>query len=120
MTLKATQTKLPFRSVHVFPQFSVLDPTKTYTLPTKQMANGLVDAFVHITEQYLTYPVQALAQDRFAEGLLQTLVEIAPQAMAAPEDYATRSQPDVDRLARPERPDRRRRAAGLGDPHDRP
>jgi len=91
VTLKATQTKLPFRSVHVFPQFSVLDPTKTYTLPTKQVANGLVDAFVHITEQYLTYPVQALAQDRFAEGLLQTLVEIAPQAIAAPEDYATRS-----------------------------
>ena len=91
VTLKATQTKLPFRSVHVFPQFSVLDPTKTYTLPTKQVANGLVDAFVHITEQYLTYPVQALAQDRFAEGLLQTLVEIAPQAIDAPEDYATRS-----------------------------
>jgi len=91
VTLKATQAKLPFRSVHVFPQFSVLDPTKTYTLPTKQVANGLVDAFVHITEQYLTYPVQALAQDRFAEGLLQTLVEIAPQAIAAPEDYATRS-----------------------------
>lgn len=91
VTLKATHTKLPFRSVHVFPRFSVLDPTKTYTLPEKQVANGLVDAFVHITEQYLTYPVQALAQDRFAEGLLQTLVEIAPQAIAAPEDYATRS-----------------------------
>ncbi|QOY95101.1 iron-containing alcohol dehydrogenase [Massilia sp. UMI-21] len=91
VTRKATQTKLPFRSVHVFPQFSVLDPTKTYTLPEKQVANGLVDAFVHITEQYLTYPVQALAQDRFAEGLLQTLVEIAPQAIAVPEDYATRS-----------------------------
>ena len=91
VTRKATQTKLPFRSAHVFPQFSVLDPTKTYTLPEKQVANGLVDAFVHITEQYLTYPVQALAQDRFAEGLLQTLVEIAPQAIAAPDDYATRS-----------------------------
>lgn len=91
VTLKATHTKLPFRSVHVFPQFSVLDPTKTYTLPAKQVANGLADAFVHITEQYLTYPVQALAQDRFAEGLLQTLIEIAPQAIAAPEDYATRS-----------------------------
>jgi NADP-dependent alcohol dehydrogenase len=91
VTLKATHTKLPFRSVHVFPQFSVLDPTKTYSLPEKQVANGLADAFVHIAEQYLTYPVQALAQDRFAEGLLQTLVEIAPQAIAAPDDYATRS-----------------------------
>jgi NADP-dependent alcohol dehydrogenase len=91
VTLKATQTKLPFRSVHVFPQFSVLDPTRTYTLPEKQVANGVADAYVHIIEQYLTYPVGALAQDRFAEGLLQTLVEIAPQALAAPDDYATRS-----------------------------
>lgn len=91
VTLKATHDKLAFRSVHVFPQFSVLDPTRTYTLPAKQVANGIADAFVHTIEQYLTYPVGALAQDRFAEGLLQTLVEIAPQALAAPEDYATRS-----------------------------
>ena len=91
VTLKATHDKLAFRSAHVFPQFSVLDPTRTYTLPAKQVANGIADAFVHTIEQYLTYPVGALAQDRFAEGLLQTLVEIAPQALAAPEDYATRS-----------------------------
>ena len=91
VTLKATHEKLAFRSVHVFPRFSVLDPTRTYTLPPKQVANGIADAFVHTVEQYLTYPVGALAQDRFAEGLLQTLVEIAPQALAAPEDYATRS-----------------------------
>ncbi|RFP09983.1 MULTISPECIES: iron-containing alcohol dehydrogenase [unclassified Duganella] len=91
VTHKATHTKLPFRSPLLFPQFSVLDPSKTFTLPTKQVANGLVDAFVHTVEQYLTYPVRALAQDRFAEGLLQTLVEIAPQALAAPDDYATRA-----------------------------
>jgi NADP-dependent alcohol dehydrogenase len=69
----------------------VLDPTKTYTLPTKQIANGIADAFVHTVEQYLTYPVQALPQDRFAEGLLQTLIEIAPKALAEPEDYDTRA-----------------------------
>jgi NADP-dependent alcohol dehydrogenase len=91
VTLKATHAKLAFRSAHVFPQFSVLDPTRTYTLPARQLANGIADAFVHTVEQYLTYPVGALVQDRFAEGLLQTLVEIAPRALAAPEDYATRS-----------------------------
>ena len=91
VTRKATHTKLAFMSRHVFPQFSVLDPTKTYTLPTKQIANGIADAFVHTVEQYLTYPVQALAQDRFAEGLLQTLIEIAPKALAEPEDYDTRA-----------------------------
>ncbi len=84
VTRKATQTKLAFSSVHCFPVFSVLDPTKTYTLPTQQIANGIVDAFVHTVEQYLTYPVQALAQDRIAEGLLQTLIEIAPAALAEP------------------------------------
>ncbi len=91
VTRKATHDKLAFRSEHVFPQFSVLDPTRTFTLPTKQVANGIADAFVHTIEQYLTYPAAALAQDRFAEGLLQTLVEIAPQALATPDDYATRS-----------------------------
>ncbi|MBT9494979.1 MAG: iron-containing alcohol dehydrogenase [Paucibacter sp.] len=91
VTRKATRTKLPFMSALVFPQFSVLDPTKTYTLPPQQIANGIVDAFVHTLEQYLTYPVQGLAQDRFAEGLLQTLVEIAPKALAEIPDYDSRA-----------------------------
>ena len=91
VTKKATHDKLSFRSPLLYPQFSVLDPSKTFTLPATQVANGLVDAFVHTTEQYLTYPAQAMVQDRFAEGLLQTLVEIAPQAIAAPDDYATRA-----------------------------
>ena len=91
ITRKASHTKLSFQSKHVFPQFSVLDPTKTYTLPSRQIANGIADAFVHTVEQYLTYPVQGLAQDRFAEGLLQTLIEIAPKALAEPADYDARA-----------------------------
>ncbi|MFX7540734.1 iron-containing alcohol dehydrogenase, partial [Acinetobacter baumannii] len=76
VTRKSTQAKLSFSSPHVFPQFSVLDPNKTFSLPTRQLANGVVDAFIHVMEQYLTYPVNAQVQDRFAEGLLQTLIEI--------------------------------------------
>ncbi|MCA1862139.1 iron-containing alcohol dehydrogenase [Janthinobacterium sp. HSC-3S05] len=91
VTKKATHDKLSFRNALLYPQFSVLDPSKTFTLPATQVANGLVDAFVHTTEQYLTYPVQAKVQDRFAEGLLQTLVEIAPHAVASPDDYDTRA-----------------------------
>ena len=91
VTRKSTHAKLAFSSPHCFPQFSVLDPTKTYTLPPRQIANGLVDAFVHTMEQYLTYPVNALAQDRFAEGLLQTLIEIAPGAMAEEPNYENRA-----------------------------
>jgi NADP-dependent alcohol dehydrogenase len=82
ITRRDIGAKLPFRSRHVFPQFSLLDPTKTYTLPLQQLGNGVVDAFVHTVEQYLTYPVNAPVQDRFAEGLLQTLIEIGPRLLA--------------------------------------
>jgi len=83
--------KLVFSSPLVFPRFSILDPAKTVTLPPRQVANGIADSFVHIVEQYLTYPVDGRVQDRFAEGLLQTLIEIAPQALAAPDDLDTRA-----------------------------
>ncbi|EOD54026.1 iron-containing alcohol dehydrogenase [Aeromonas molluscorum] len=91
VTNKALQAKLPFRSPLVFPCFSILDPQKTFTLPESQIANGVVDAFVHVMEQYLTYPAGGLAQDRFAEGLLQTLIEIGPKALATPNDYEVRA-----------------------------
>ncbi|MCJ8303649.1 iron-containing alcohol dehydrogenase [Shewanella sp.] len=91
VTRKSIKAKLPFRNDHVYPQFSVLDPTKTYTLPERQVANGVVDAFVHITEQYLTYPVNAAVQDRIAEGLLQTLIELGPQVLVNPDDYDIRA-----------------------------
>lgn len=91
VTRKSTHTKLAFSSQHVFPQFSVLDPNKTYTLPARQLANGVVDAFIHIMEQYLTYPVDGRVQDRFAEGLLQTLIEIGPKVLEESADYDTRA-----------------------------
>lgn len=91
VTRRETRTKLPFQNARVYPQFSILDPTRTYTLPPRQLANGIVDAFTHIIEQYLTYPVQAAVQDRLAEGLLQTLIEIGPQVLASPDDYDARA-----------------------------
>lgn len=91
VTRKSTQAKLSFSSPYVFPQFSVLDPNKTFSLPTRQLANGVVDAFIHVMEQYLTYPVNAQVQDRFAEGLLQTLIEIGPKILDDSADYDTRA-----------------------------
>lgn len=88
---RETQDKLFFVSPLVFPRFSVLDPTKTYTLPPRQIANGVVDAFVHVAEQYLTYPADAKVQDRFAEGLMLTLIEEGPKALAEPENYQVRA-----------------------------
>lgn len=83
--------KLPFASPHCYPVFSILDPEVTYTLPPRQIANGVADAFVHIIEQYLTYPSAAPVQDGFAETLLRTLIALGPKALATPEDYDTRA-----------------------------
>lgn len=91
ITRKALQAKLPFFSPVTFPRFSILDPIYTYTLPNKQIANGVVDAFVHVMEQYLTYAVAGKVQDRFAEGLLLTLVEEGPIALQEPENYDVRA-----------------------------
>lgn len=86
----ATQDKLPFGSEHVHPLFAVLDPDVMKTLPQRQLTNGVVDAFVHIMEQYLTYNVDAKVQDRFSEGLLLTLVEEGPKLFSEPENDQAR------------------------------
>jgi len=91
VTKKATQEKFAFMSRHVYPKFAILDPSKTYSLPTRQVGNGVVDAFAHVMEQYMTYPVGAKVQDRFAEGLLLTLIEEGPLALAHPDDYKVRA-----------------------------
>ena len=91
ITKKATQEKFAFMSRLVFPQFAILDPTRTYTLPARQVGNGIVDAFVHVMEQYMTLSGNTKVQDRFAEGLLQTLVEEGPRALAEPENYEVRA-----------------------------
>lgn len=88
---KLTRDKLSFRSPLVKPQFAVLDPTTTYSLPPRQTANGVVDAFVHALEQYMTYPVDAKIQDYFAEGVFLTLIEEGPKALANPTDYNARA-----------------------------
>jgi NADP-dependent alcohol dehydrogenase len=75
----------------VFPRFSILDPAKMDSLPIRQLANGVADAFTHVMEQYLTYPAQAHVQDRMAEALLQTLVDIGPQVLATEHDAEARA-----------------------------
>ena len=87
-----TQEKLAFASPMVYPKFSVLDPTTTYTLPPRQVGNGVVDTFVHITEQYLThYEGDSMLQDRMFEALLKTIVAEGPKALKTPTDYDVRA-----------------------------
>jgi len=88
---RATQEKLAWSSEAVFPEFSILDPTTTYSLPSNQVRNGIVDAYVHVMEQYATYPVGAKLQDRQAEAILLTLNEIGEKALETPIDYETRA-----------------------------
>jgi len=88
---EATRHKLFFISRHTFPRFSILDPETTYSLPPRQVANGIVDTFVHTTEQYLTYPADVLLQDRQAEAILLTLIEEGPKALGDPCNYAVRA-----------------------------
>ncbi|GIV19974.1 MAG: alcohol dehydrogenase [Armatimonadota bacterium] len=85
------KAKLAFYSPLVYPRFAVLDPQTTFSLPPRQTANGIVDAFVHVMEQYLTYPVNAPLQDRMAEAILVTLIEQAPKVLQNPTDYDTRA-----------------------------
>jgi NADP-dependent alcohol dehydrogenase len=85
------EAKLSFYNPLVLPRFAVLDPTTTYSLPPRQVGNGVVDAFVHILEQYLTFPVGGEVQDRLAEGLLQVLVDNGPRALTEPTNYQVRA-----------------------------
>jgi NADP-dependent alcohol dehydrogenase len=87
VTRVETTEKLSFASQKVMPLFSILDPEVIFSLPDKQVANGIVDAFVHVIEQYLTFPVNSPIQDRFAESILKTLVEEGPKVLANRTDY---------------------------------
>jgi len=91
VTIKATQEKLASGGSALFAQFSICDPTVIQSLPKRQLQNGVVDAFTHVMEQYLTYPHEGYLQDRIAEGILQTLIEVGPKVVENPADYALAS-----------------------------
>lgn len=79
--------KMAFGSPVTFPKFSILDPTVVASLPKRQLINGVIDAYMHVLEQYLTYPVNAKIQDRISEGILQTLIEIGDKVIEQPDNY---------------------------------
>lgn len=87
ITRSETEEKLAFNSPLVMPVFSILDPEVVFSLPDHQVSNGIIDAFIHVIEQYLTYHVNSPIQDRFAEGILLTLIEEGPKVLANRKDY---------------------------------
>lgn len=89
---KETKEKLSMGGPALFPTFSILDPQVITSIPQRQLANGITDAFTHVLEQYMTYPAGGLLQDRFAESILQTLVEVAPPTVVKdPTNYEAAS-----------------------------
>ena len=91
VTIKATQEKLDFGGSALFPRFSICDPTVIVSLPKRQLQNGVVDAYTHVLEQYLTYPHDGYLQDRIAESIFQTLIQVGPEVVENPTDYALAS-----------------------------
>jgi alcohol dehydrogenase YqhD (iron-dependent ADH family) len=91
VTIQSTKEKLAFGGSAMFPKFSICDPTVIESLPKRQLQNGVVDAYTHVMEQYLTYPHEGYLQDRIAEGILQTLIEVGPKVIENPKDYALAS-----------------------------
>lgn len=88
---RSIKQKLAFGSPLLFPEFSVLDPNTLKTLPQRQRANGVADAFIHVLEQYLTFPNDAEIQDRWAEGILQTLIKYGSDYAHKDFDYTVSS-----------------------------
>ena len=91
ITRKETKEKLSMGGPGLFPVFSILDPQVITSIPQRQLANGLTDAFTHVLEQYMTYPNGALLQDRFAESILKTIIDVAPKVFKDPSDYKAAS-----------------------------
>ena len=84
---RATKQKLAMGGPGLFPQFSILDPEVIRSIPKKQIANGIADAYTHVLEQYMTVKTSATLQDRFAESILQTLQEVAPTMLKEEFNY---------------------------------
>jgi NADP-dependent alcohol dehydrogenase len=91
VTIESTKEKLAFGGSALFPKFSITDPTVIQSLPKRQLQNGVVDAYTHVMEQYLTYPHEGHLQDRIAEGILHTLIEVGPKVVEDPANYALAS-----------------------------
>jgi NADP-dependent alcohol dehydrogenase len=85
------ESKYVVMSTLIYPKFSFLDPSLTFTLPATQVANGVVDAFVHVIEQYVTFPSAGTFQDSTAEGILRNLIEIGRKTIDNPMDYDLRA-----------------------------
>ena len=88
---RSKKQKKDFSSIHSYPKFAILDPQVTFSLPERQVINGIIDPFIHVTEQYLTFNVNSPLQNRQSESILITLIEEGPKALKNPNNYDVRA-----------------------------
>lgn len=87
ITVNKNHQKMSIVGPALFPKFSILDPSVIASIPKRYIQNGLADSLMHVLEQYLTYPVNAVVQDRMAESILKSIIEIAPLVLKKPDNY---------------------------------
>lgn len=85
-----THEKYGWGSPLVFPKFSILDPTNTFTVPKNQTVYGMVDMMSHVFEQYFSHTTNSPLQDRMCESVLKTVIETAPKLLNDLENYEYR------------------------------
>jgi len=73
------------------PQFSILNPALTTTLPLYQTACGATDIMAHVFERYFTNTKDVDVTDRLCESILMTMVTQMPKVMLDPTDYQARA-----------------------------
>lgn len=90
ITNLAKQEKFGWGSPHVFPKFSILDPTYTFSVPKNHTVYGMVDIMSHCLEQYFNNATNTPITDEMTEGVLRTVVTVAPQLIDNLENYELR------------------------------
>ena len=92
ITNEKTKEKLGIRNDCLRPQFAVLDPSYTFTLPVIQTAAGVSDIMAHVFEQYFSTPKDAYLTDRISENVLKTCIKFGPVLLKEPENYEARAE----------------------------
>ena len=92
ISCRRLNTKTGFTNRSTQPAFCILDPEFTYSLPHKQVANGLADTFVHIMEQYTCHYMMNPVVDETCEGMLRNLVRYSDKILECEHpDYQARA-----------------------------
>ncbi|MBS3802682.1 MAG: iron-containing alcohol dehydrogenase, partial [Candidatus Thermoplasmatota archaeon] len=91
ITNEDSKDKLGIHHDLLRPQFSILDPTFTFSVPKKQTAAGVVDTYSHVLEQYFSKTTGAFVQNRLSEAILKTCIHYGPIALTHPTDYDARA-----------------------------